>query len=478
MHLKYKVVGIICLLLISVSLGSSLLNYYHSIQSSDAELKERSLPLSIDNIYTEIQKHFIQPTLVSSMMAHDTFVKEWLTRGEQNPEKIYTYLNTFKEKYGMFTTFLVSDFTRNYYHPTGIIDVVSPSNPANAWYFDFKKLPEEYEINLDFNEHLSRGLILFINYKILDDEGAFMGATGIGINVSYVYEMLKRFRETYKFNVYFTNAAGEILLMEEGLKSADSLVAIEGLASLSRKALGNESIQFEYQSGVDHFIVNSKYIPELNLFLFVEANTSDFTGELKKNFLGNLFLSLLVTAIVAAIIVFTINTYQKQLESLAAIDPLTGLYNRRTFDSHFHTLSTFHRRTGAPLSAILFDIDDFKRINDTLGHLTGDAVLEQVALCAKTAVRDSDVLARWGGEEFALLLPNTTKEEAFQVGEKLRHAIMSHTPINSLIRGGLTISLGVSTFHEQDTLNSLFHRVDQALLRAKNNGKNQTVFAT
>lgn len=72
------------------------LNHYHSLKNSDAQLKERSLPLSIDNIYTEIQKHFIEPTLVSSMMAHDTFVKEWLKSGEKEPERIHAYLDTFK----------------------------------------------------------------------------------------------------------------------------------------------------------------------------------------------------------------------------------------------------------------------------------------------------------------------------------------------------------------------------------------------
>ncbi|MBN2964402.1 GGDEF domain-containing protein [Sulfurospirillum sp. T05] len=477
MHLKYKVVSLICLLLISVSLGSSLLNYYYSLQASDTQLKERSLPLSIDNIYTEIQKHFIEPTLVSSMMAHDTFVKEWLRDGEKEPEKIYQYLATFKEKYGMFTTFLVSDFTNNYYHPTGTIDVVSPHKTENAWYYAFKNIAEEYEMNLDFNTHLDQDLIMFINYKILDDTGNFMGATGIGINISYVHHMLKHFRETYKFNVFFANTSGEILLIEEGIKNDNFLMDIKSLSTLVPQILKSESLQFEYQTGNNHFVVNSKYIPELNLFLFVEANTSDFTQELKKNFLGNLFLSLLVTSIVAAIIIFTINTYQKQLESLAAEDPLTGLYNRRTFDNHFRTLSALHRRTKAPLSAILFDIDNFKHINDTLGHLTGDSVLEHVALCAKATVRGSDILARWGGEEFALLFPNTTQHDAFEIGEKLRQAIGTNAAINALIKGPLSISVGVGTFHENDTLKSLFHRVDEAMLRAKKNGKNQTVLA-
>lgn len=394
MHLKYKVVGTICLLLIGVSLGSSFLNYYHSLKNSDAQLKERSLPLSIDNIYTEIQKHFIEPTLVSSMMAHDTFVKEWLKSGEKEPERIYAYLDTFKRKYGMFTTFLVSEYTKNYYHPTGIIDVVSPFKPENAWYFNFKEIPEEYEINLDFNDHISTHLIMFVNYKILGEHGEYMGATGIGINISYVHEMLKRFRETYKFNVFFADTNGEILLIEEGLKPENSLLNLEGLGHHAHEILHSDSLQLEYQAGSHHFIVNTKYIQELNLFLLVEANTSHFTQDLKKTFLSNLAASLIVTLIVASLIILTINTYQKQLETLATKDPLTNLNNRRTFDAHFRTLASHHRRHNLPLSAIIFDIDDFKHINDTHGHLVGDGVLEKVAACAQESVRASDVLAR------------------------------------------------------------------------------------
>ena len=178
---------------------------------------------------------------------------------------------------------------------------------------------------------------------------------------------------------------------------------------------------------------------------------------------------------ILAIIVFTLNIYQRQLENLAAKDPLTGLNNRRTFDSRFRTLSALHYRNKEPLSAVIFDIDNFKIVNDTYGHLIGDQVLTALASIALENLRESDIIARWGGEEFALLLPNTSKEEAFIVCEKLRKAICESEKLKKLTHSMLTISLGISELAKEDTITTLFHRADQALYRAKETGKNKTV---
>jgi diguanylate cyclase (GGDEF)-like protein len=475
MSLKHRVVAAICLLLLFVSLATSFVNYYRSIKSSDTHLKQNALPLSIDNIYTEVQKRFIEPTLISSMMAHDTFVKSWLVGGEKTPEAITNYLSMVKEKYGMFTTFLVSEFTKNYYHPNGIIDIVSPEKPENRWYFEAKELVAESEINLDFNSRIGDGLIMFINYKILDEKQDLLGVTGIGIDVSYIHQLLEQFRKKYKFNVFFTDTNGKILLIENGIKQHDSAFDIKGLSANLHDVYASDTTQFEYDSAKEHFIVNTKFIPELNLFLFVEAKTSDFTTELKRTFVGNLIVSLFVTLIILSIIIFVINIYQRQLEDQASKDALTGLLNRRTFDEHFRTLSSYHWRHKKPMCGVIFDIDNFKEVNDQYGHMIGDAVLERLAECIKSQVRASDIVARWGGEEFALLLPNTSQEEAVNVCEKLRLGITQSQSIQSLIKHELTISLGLSALQEKDTITTLFHRADKALYKAKANGKNQTV---
>ena len=148
MRFDYRIVFIITALLFTLSTSLTVVNYFISIESTQSQLKNSSLPLTVDNIYTEIQKQIIEPNLISSMMAHDTFMKDWLTHEENNTDKIVRYLDTIQNKYKMSTTFFVSEKTKNYYTASGFIEKVKPENPNNAWYFSFKNNPELHEINI------------------------------------------------------------------------------------------------------------------------------------------------------------------------------------------------------------------------------------------------------------------------------------------------------------------------------------------
>ncbi|MDA3908843.1 MAG: GGDEF domain-containing protein, partial [Sulfurimonas sp.] len=178
MKSNYKIIIIITLLLLILSATISVSNYMVSLKSTQIHLKTQSLPLSIDNIYTEIQKHLIEPYLVSSMMSHDTFVKDWILHDEESVDKIAKYLESIRNKYEMLTAFLVSAKSGKYYTHNGFLEDIKKDNPTNKWYFDFKDTPKSHEINLDFNDNFTNTLIMFINFKIYDDNYNFIGATG------------------------------------------------------------------------------------------------------------------------------------------------------------------------------------------------------------------------------------------------------------------------------------------------------------
>ncbi len=154
MRLKTKVVLIIASLLLGVSITGSIINYHKNVRDTQAQLQNTSLPLSVDNIYTEIQQRMIEPLLVSSLMSNDTFLRDWIMEGETDLNGIVRYLTEIQQKYDVFTTFLVSDVIKNYYHPRGLIDVINKENSADAWYFRFKEQSEPYEINLDQSDEL------------------------------------------------------------------------------------------------------------------------------------------------------------------------------------------------------------------------------------------------------------------------------------------------------------------------------------
>lgn len=162
-----------------------------------------------------------------------------------------------------------------------------------------------------------------------------------------------------------------------------------------------------------------------------------------------------------------------RLERLSRTDELTGLGNRRHFRDEFTRAYEHASRYERPLSVAIVDVDHFKLINDEYGHEEGDRVLEQLGAVLRDALRASDFAARIGGEEFAIILPETQLHEALVVSEKIRRAIEQH-PVELRTRP-TTISLGVSSIpHSRFTTKSeMLRSADQAMYRAKNRGRNR-----
>ena len=161
-------------------------------------------------------------------------------------------------------------------------------------------------------------------------------------------------------------------------------------------------------------------------------------------------------------------------ETSAATDPLTGLPNRRYFNE-FSALLAERRRAGDAVAVLMIDIDKFKGLNDTYGHPTGDQVLRSVAEAITTAVRDQDVPARIGGEEFAVLLRNPGPEVAIEIGERVRQAVRD-LDLAALGVPGVSVSVGVANASSADEpIQAVLDRADQALLRAKRAGRDRVI---
>lgn len=162
------------------------------------------------------------------------------------------------------------------------------------------------------------------------------------------------------------------------------------------------------------------------------------------------------------------------LGTKAATDPLTGLHNRLNLDEVLLREMERSRHYGTPLSLILYDIDQFKRVNDTYGHLTGDKVLVQLARFVPNLIRKTDFLARWGGEEFVILTPDADGLMALQAAEKLCDAV-GHVIFEAV--GTVTCSFGVAQWEPGESAAEFIARADDALYQAKANGRNRVVLA-
>lgn len=161
--------------------------------------------------------------------------------------------------------------------------------------------------------------------------------------------------------------------------------------------------------------------------------------------------------------------YESKLINLASTDSLTGLLNRHKFNELVIEEIERSERYGGPLSMMIFDLDHFKRVNDTYGHIVGDDVLVETSRLAKEILRTTDIIARWGGEEFSILLPGTTSEGGYIAAEKLRKKLETHLHSTA---GIVTASFGVSQKRTNEDYTQWFTRVDQALFNSKNSGRN------
>ena len=166
--------------------------------------------------------------------------------------------------------------------------------------------------------------------------------------------------------------------------------------------------------------------------------------------------------------------YHDEIYRLSTIDGLTQVNNRRSFDETIEREISRCRRYGRTLSMVLIDVDHFKRINDTFGHLAGDAVLKEVASAIKKRIRKEDLLARYGGEEFAVLTPEVDLKGALAMAEKVRKVIEKHEFSFDDESIPVTISCGVSTLGKKsDGAEAMVQRADEKLYEAKEAGRNQ-----
>ncbi|MCW0233131.1 MAG: GGDEF domain-containing protein [Ferrovibrio sp.] len=186
------------------------------------------------------------------------------------------------------------------------------------------------------------------------------------------------------------------------------------------------------------------------------------------------FASLLLTIVIVNIILGVINDLHDRLVAQTVTDPLTGAYNRRQMETSLDDVVERHRRTGAPATLLLIDIDRFKEINDRFGHAAGDSVLRTVVALVADRVRRLDRLFRIGGDEFLLLLPDTNGAAARALAEELRGLIAG-----TVIPGAssVTVSIGLAMLAPGQQMDAWMHEADAALYAAKQQGRDRVMGA-
>ncbi|MGV2293301.1 sensor histidine kinase [Trinickia sp. YCB016] len=343
-----SVLAVLTLLLIIGFLTTSLASYFASRNAIRQSIIDTELPLTSDNAYSEIQRDLIQPIVISTMMAHDTFLRDWVLSGEVDVRQMMQYLHEISRQYGAATAFFISDHTHRYYQTAGLLKTVSAANAHDHWYFDLRSRPEPYTLEVDTDEANRGQLTVFINSRVLDYTGTLIGVTGVGINVKSIREMIDTYKKRFDRNVYFVGADGRIVLTGSqggplGERAGDRLGNEAEIRHLLASGRSTVSENFEYRAeGSSHF-VNLRYIPELRWYLLVDKSESGPMAGVRHALFANLMVCGLTIVIALILMAMVLRRYREQI--------------RAAENERYGALSTLAHDIRSPHSSILALID-------------------------------------------------------------------------------------------------------------------------
>ncbi|MGE5627227.1 MAG: diguanylate cyclase [Solirubrobacterales bacterium] len=317
-------------------------------------------------------------------------------------------------------------------------------------------------------DHGGKGIVVTLSSPIYDDN-TFRGAVSLDLTNKKLSDLMNS-----KYDSYLVDAEGSIIATNKNILSSDKPENLNALLKLSaedsRKLMEVKNNQFEVIGGYYIYKVNVANAP-WGLYSVVPMYSL-----LSKC----IFYSLPVLGI-CTILIFLLREVERRiklertLHEVAITDQLTGLGNRYHFDEKVFEEMERADRYKRHLTMIIFDLDHFKTINDTYGHPIGDEVLKQTSEIAKGIIRSTDMLFRFGGEEFIILMPETDISGAEVVAEKIRSALESNMhPVGVSV----TASFGAAERSHNESFTNWYKRADKALYSAKSQGRNKLVCAT
>lgn len=476
MSIRLKLILTLSAVLVIAFSATSVISFVVSRQVYRASATAELLPLLTNNILLEIQRDLMMPIDISSVMANDTFLRDWVLGGEQDLSRITNYLSRIKNKYGFFSTFFVSDTSSNYYYYDGILKTISQDDAHDVWYYTFKESGVDVDLDVDADEASGGALTIFINHRVVDDDETLLGVTGVGLSMSGISGLLAEYQTRYGRLIYMVDADGLVQAHPDvTLAESMSIRSTEGIRSVADTILAQRGeMSFDFDRAGHHVFAEARFFPEFEWYLIAEQEADASMGQIRSALLSNLFIGLLATGLVILIVVFVVNRFQGQLEALVSIDPLTGIANRRHLVETLQTEVDRSRRYKHDLSLLMIDVDHFKRINDQYGHLAGDRLLVRLAKRIEIELRESDTLGRVGGDEFGAILPMTGLSDAAQLAERIRKSV-SQLDLRTSTAGSdvlVTISVGVASVRpEMAGPETLYHLADVALYQAKEEGR-------
>ena len=451
----------------------------HFVQHYELPSIGMALAASLDRTAGEYHR-------ISDELLYDDFLRNWILSGEKDVDALRNFLGDVSLRFHLADASLVSDRSETYYSDDRRIVKLDPDNLSrDGWYYLYRDTLRATNIDTWYYVEEDK-LHIWVNVPLFDDAGEFLGLTGVGVDSEDFSNMLMAYGRLEGVNVYLARVDGQLvyandrqLLAEQG--NLNDLWNTDVSSLYDNQDVSGLMISHRDDSGALLWI---RYMESWNTWLVVEKTAQSIQSRINDSWQSSALmggsLGILLFLVIFSSISLTRRQVDKntlQLESQAGTDSLTGLCNRLNFSRLIELELRRLREVKGVSALLLIDIDNFKRVNDTYGHPVGDEVLRLIAHTLKQNTREGDVAARFGGEEFMLLLSGASLKTATQRAEQLRIAV------SELIFPGLpkearvTISLGVSLLDvtKDNPIDMAYSEADKALYAAKSAGRNRVV---
>jgi diguanylate cyclase (GGDEF)-like protein len=442
------------------------------INSHDKEIQSAVTPL-----FSLVTSEILRPLNISNFMAKNQLIIDYAQQKEIENDYLISYLEKISKAYNMLAFIALEKH-----------DIMLDSNKKVAtldsnnleWFHRLKKLPGEQftDIGNAENPHL------FFDNKIRSNTGEFIGFTGVALDLKHFANKFQEYNDRFGFELYFVDNNNIITLSSNKIIKSQSHHRTELITRLNdlpwyQSLIKSNPSDSQLNSDViyttkEGLLISQMPIQELNWRMFIVSPPATEQSEYWTIFISRFMLFFIIVVVFYMVLLTIINYLKSRLIKHAQTDHLTQLPNR----SHIHWRFDEIVKNNNNLCLVLADIDNFKNINDTYGHLVGDDVLRIIAEQLSQTLRKIDVVGRWGGEEFVMLLPETSADQAHIIVERIRKNIAAISFPISTTSGSFTttISFGIceSPIKSQN-IEDYIQGADKALYQAKSNGRNQSV---
>jgi diguanylate cyclase (GGDEF)-like protein len=413
-----------------------------------------------------VVEQLMQPLHISQTLAKAKELNDLMRNPLDNEDQIFATLKRLNQEFSL-NFFIASEISRIQYDSEGKrIELVEGKVD---WYFRYKAQPENAMADIGQWQNPQ----FYIDLKIYDDQDNFLGVFGVGKSLEAFTQVFSEYKKTYGYDFIFVDQNKDITLTSDPellikgvtFKNLADLPWFQRLEPEQQQAsLNNLLLQINGQEAL---------IAELNIqpfdwTLYIITPLQSRQTEISRGFIISV-VSLLAVIFGLFLLIYNLLYYfKKDIQKFKQIDILTELGNRNKITLKFEKLMYEEQS----VSLALINLDNFKPINETHGRKAGDIVLRQVAQMLQSDIRDTDILGRWAGEEFILLLPNTGPHEAVDVCQKLCNKLAAMTITTGTTSIQITASFGVSFTASPRTMSEVVSVADDALFSAKRDGRN------